>query len=283
MTKVKETLASSGVDRATARKVLKIWKETGATNPESLRKMFIQKGFNQSAAIALQLGLDASASFIAFYTGTSIKASQAFGSATLAVEFLAYTVGMYLAISCALDLFSLAAVATATYKYSTEADAFLAAVQEMAGPTEATGLGVVDKAKQAVNIIKVLKALDAVLAFLKSVPEADRNNLLNDLGAYLTLERAERVFGFQPGAFNLTSAEATTIASVFSKYDVNDDGMIDLQEFNRLCLESEETQHLSSEEVESAFGLLDKNGSGSISFVEWVSWWVDGAKQKQIQ
>ena len=64
--------------------------------------------------------------------------------------------GVYLLISSALDLFSLVSVLQASSRYSTNADAFLAAVEALAGPDSATGLAVVDKAVKAVNVRRVI-------------------------------------------------------------------------------------------------------------------------------
>lgn len=50
--------------------------------------------------------------------------------------------------------------------YSTNADAFLVAVQDIAGAS--SGVGVVDQAKKAVNIVKVLRALDQIRELLKA-------------------------------------------------------------------------------------------------------------------
>ncbi len=55
---------------------------------------------------------------------------------------------MYLALSAALDLFGLGALAVATVRYSTNADAFLLAVQELAGQ-DSSSLDVVNKARHA--------------------------------------------------------------------------------------------------------------------------------------
>ena len=63
---------------------------------------------------------------------------------------------MYLLISATLDLFSLVSVVAAASRYSTNADAFLAAVEALAGPDSATGLAVVDKAVKAVNVRRVI-------------------------------------------------------------------------------------------------------------------------------
>jgi len=58
--------------------------------------------------------------------------------------------------------------------------------------------------------------------------------MLRDLGAYLTLDRAQRSYGFDAAKAGLTEAKAAEIAVVFSKYDRNDDGVISLDEFKRL-------------------------------------------------
>ncbi len=58
--------------------------------------------------------------------------------------------------------------------------------------------------------------------------------MLRDLGAYLTLEKAQRSFGFDAAKMGLTDAKALEIAVVFSKYDKNDDGVLSLDEFKRL-------------------------------------------------
>jgi hypothetical protein len=58
--------------------------------------------------------------------------------------------------------------------------------------------------------------------------------MLRDLGAYLTLEKAQRSYGFDAAKAGLTEAKAAEIAVVFSRYDSNDDGVLSLDEFKRL-------------------------------------------------
>lgn len=55
----------------------------------------------------------------------------------------------------------------ATARYSANADAFLLAVQELAGRDAASGLDVVDKARKAVSMVKVLQALQSILDMLQ--------------------------------------------------------------------------------------------------------------------
>ena len=57
---------------------------------------------------------------------------------------------------------------------------------------------------------------------------------MRDLASYLTLERAERVWGFDPATYDLDEAAASSIADVFSLYDLNDDGVLDDREFRAL-------------------------------------------------
>jgi hypothetical protein len=66
-------------------------------------------------------------------------------------------------------------------KYGSESGELLAAVQQLAGP--ATGLSIVDKASRAVNILKVLQALESIVAALK---------VGCWLGCWLGWRRAER-------------------------------------------------------------------------------------------
>lgn len=269
---VEETLKSAGITKQTAKKVLDVWRKNGANNPAALRKLFVQKGLRKSGLLAAGLGLDGGAALLAFYTAGQLRVGQPFGGATIAVEYLCFAFGIYVGISAVLDLFSLLTVAAATARYSTSADAFLVAVEEMAG-ADASAFGVVDKARQAVNMVKVIQALDAILFLLKST--SDKEDFLNDLGGYLSLERAERLFQFKPQEYGLTDAEAADIASVFSKYDLNDDGTIDLGEFKLLCSTEKTAAALTNEEVDAAFKLLDKGDTGAITFNEWVAWWVE--------
>ncbi|GAB4818851.1 hypothetical protein N2152v2_005897 [Parachlorella kessleri] len=274
---VQENLKQLGIDRSTARRVLQIWKAAGATSPDSLRTLFYKRSLGKFFTLVIQLALDAGASAGAFYTGVALGQSKAFGAYTLAVEYLAYCLGMYLALSAALDLFGLGALALATARYSTNADAFLLAVQDLAGQ-DSSGL---DVARKAVSMVKVLQALQSILDMLQGQQGTNQEDFFRNLGAYLTMERAERVYKFSASEYNLTDAQAADIAATFCQFDTNDDGVLDLSEFRRLC--GQAAPQLSSEEVEAALNVLDTNSSGTIDFGEFVAWWVQKVQQPETQ
>lgn len=57
---------------------------------------------------------------------------------------------------------------------------------------------------------------------------------LANLSAYLTLQRAEDKYGFQPSKYGLSEAQAADVAGVFSAFDRNDDGRLELSELKTL-------------------------------------------------
>jgi hypothetical protein len=109
--------------------------------------------------------VDVAASAGAFVAAAAVRDNHMFGNSSILVEFLALSVGIYLGISATLDVGTLGALVVATFKYSTNSSAFLAAVTDLAGGE--TGLGVVDKARKVINSVKVIQALDAILESLK--------------------------------------------------------------------------------------------------------------------
>lgn len=269
---VDEMLRELGIDKSTARQVLRFLKKANASDPESLRKLIVKRGANQSAAVAVQLAVDASAAFVAWYSGFNIATSRALGSFTVAAEFLVYTLAMYLSINATLDVFSLITVGLATRKYSTSTVAFLGAVEALAGPD--SGFEVLDKARKAVVTVKVLSALEQILDKLKRRAGERANgeaNFFRDLGAYLVLLRASES-GFDPSKSQLSTSEAANIAAEFAEVDTNDDGSVDLQEFRSLC--GRMGLGLTEEEALGAMSILDKNKDGVIDFSEFAAWWV---------
>ena len=58
---------------------------------------------------------------------------------------------------------------------------------------------------------------------------------LENLSAFLTLSHAENNYGFQPEKYGLTVKEATNIAVVFSRYDENEDGVLQISEIGKLA------------------------------------------------
>lgn len=61
-----------------------------------------------------------------------------------------------------------------------------------------------------------------------------KGSSLSNLSAYLTLQRAEEVYGFKPEQYGLTEAEAADIAGVFSRFDINEDGQLEQSELRNL-------------------------------------------------
>ena len=56
---------------------------------------------------------------------------------------------------------------------------------------------------------------------------------LKYLSTFLTLQKAEER-GFRPEKYNLSAEEAGDIATVFSKYDINDDMVLEQREVTQL-------------------------------------------------
>lgn len=56
-----------GIDRATAVRIMGIWRKSGAADPDGLRKLFLKRSLNKSTQITLQLLVDAAAGAGAYY------------------------------------------------------------------------------------------------------------------------------------------------------------------------------------------------------------------------
>jgi len=118
----------TGLDKATAQKILKVWEETGAgSSPDALRKMLINRSIRTLGTVLLQVGLDtgppsalpappcsslrqpisrvliirpavhAGASWGAFTTARYIASGGDFFG-KIAVEYLAYALGLYFGV-----------------------------------------------------------------------------------------------------------------------------------------------------------------------------------------
>jgi calmodulin len=99
----------------------------------------------------------------------------------------------------------------------------------------------------------------------------DSSQLLANLGAYLTLDKAVRLYGFKPEEYDISNEQAAKIAMVFAKFDANDDGVLSEDEFRRLC--GGYAPDLSTPEIKAALECIDSNKDGSIQFSEFVRWW----------
>ena len=87
----------------------------------------------------------------------------------IVVQYVAYFLGLYFAIGVFLDLFLLGATAYSGVTYSTNAEAFLRYVKQVAGDKPGS-LSVVEKAQSAVNTVKIITALNDISDILKVTP-----------------------------------------------------------------------------------------------------------------
>lgn len=65
-------------------------------------------------------------------------------------------------------------------------------------------------------------------------PGGSGGTSLANLSAYLTMQRAQEVYGFQPEKYGLSEAQAADIAGVFSRFDANEDGRMEQSELRVL-------------------------------------------------
>jgi hypothetical protein len=254
------------VNKPVAQQLLKVWKKAGVTDGSELKKYLKDVGAKRSVAASIQLFLNGSAATVAWWTASQIAETPTKGSFALAGELAAYFTAIYLTSGAIVELLNVFAVGIATRKYSANADAFLEAIESIAGSD--SGLAVLDKARQAVVSLQVLNALDSLLTRLKEDASAARSDdFFRDLGAYLVLTQAAKN-GCDPLALGVSADEAAAAAAEFALADSNDDGRIDLVEFRRLA------PSLSEDEALGAMSVLDVNKNGSIEFKEWLQWWV---------
>jgi hypothetical protein len=273
---VDKVLSELGINRVTAKQILRVWRKAGATDPAALEELFRQRGADRSVAASIQFALDASSALLAWYSGMNIATSRALGPFTIAAEFVIYTLAMYLTINATLDVFSLVAIGLLTRRYSASSAAVLEAVESLAGPE--SGLQVVDKARRAVVTVQVLSALSQILDKLKQQAGAkamDEADFYRDLGAYLVLVR-EKERGFDPVCVGVSRSEAADIAAEFALVDEDDSGRLDLQEFSRLCARM--GLDLNEEEASAAMSVLDTNNDNLIDFEEFTAWWQSTLK-----
>ena len=84
------------------------------------------------------------------------------------IEYGAYFLASYFAIGVIFDTFTLGVLAASAVQYSTNTEAFMAAVKEVAGASKrGPSIKVVEKAQTAVNAVKVASALNQISSLLK--------------------------------------------------------------------------------------------------------------------
>ncbi len=71
----------------------------------------------------------------------------------------------------------------------------------------------------------------------------------------------------------LTEDEIAELREIYSHYDANDDGVMQIREFAALldALDAD----LTEEQVAAGMAALDADGNGLIDFDEFVAWWAD--------
>ncbi|GMH36730.1 hypothetical protein BSKO_04603 [Bryopsis sp. KO-2023] len=276
-----ESLKRVGLDKAAATKILDTWQETGVDSPDDLRRMFLKGSLNPLGVGVLQVLIDAGAAAGGF------TAAKAFGSMPdlpfrLGVEAICYFIAWYFVSNVLIDLTTLGALLYSIVQFRTNTEAFMAAMEKIAQKRPGD-LGVVSKARAAVDALKVVQALNTIADVLKettTISGKDSASTLGNLSAYLVLVRAKEDFGFDPKAFNLSDDEATQIALQFCQYDLNDDGVLETRELGNLCAALGQT--LTDDEVKAAMEIVDTDKSGVIEFDEFVDWWVNKVNPEKV-
>lgn len=272
-----ESLKRLGLDQDSASKILETWKETGADSPDSLRKLFIRGSLRPLGVSVVQTLLDGGAAAGAF------AAAASFGSSTpfpfqFGLEAICYFGAFYFVSNVFFDIATIGALLYSIVQFRTNTEAFMTAMEKIA-QRRPDDLGIVGKARAAVDALKVVQALNTISDVLQektTIGDGDAKSTLANLSAYLILSRAKEEFNFDPKVFNLTDEEATEIALQFCQYDLNDDGVLETREIGNLC--DALGQPLSSDELKTAMELIDTDKSGVIEFDEFVAWWVNKVK-----
>lgn len=265
-----ETLKEAGMTAQQARATLKTWAEMGAKNEQELRELLARRSRKTVGTLSLQLGLDVVCSVGAFVIGSNM--GQVDFPGIIALQLLAYFGGCWYLIQAVAEAGALGAIFVASRRYSTNSDAILAAVQQLAGP--ASGIGIVDTTKLAVNTLKVISVLEGISEDLKSLSGSGllEPSTLRNLNAYLALQAAQEKFGFDPSKYGLTDAQASDIATVFSEFDQNDDGRLELSELRRLC--DLVGKSLNEEELREAIKLLGSRDTQHVYFTDFAEWYL---------
>lgn len=219
--KIEKSLQESGLNREAAKIVLKSWSEAVGheVTPEELRKILVGQSTKIIGLVLLSTLLDAGAAYGAFVAGGFLGlASEQYGVAAIIGQAIAYLLAGYYVTGAAFDFFKLGAVIVASINFNINSAAFLQAVEDIAG--EGSGLDITDKAREAINSLKVLNALNKMADLLKEKnngkPLSSSETLLADLGAYLTLEKAQRAYGFDSAKLGISDAQAAEIAVSWS-------------------------------------------------------------------
>eukprot|EP00878_Enallax_costatus_P044025 GHUV01052171.1.p1 GENE.GHUV01052171.1~~GHUV01052171.1.p1 ORF type:complete len:243 (+),score=82.51 GHUV01052171.1:2-730(+) len=211
-----------------------------------------------------------------FYIGR-ISAQADFPGAIL-ISLLGYFFACYYFLQAVFQITALTSLSMAAQRYSTDAAVLLEAVRQLAGP--ASGLSVVDSAALVVNTLKVIQTLEKIGEQLHDLT-AGTSSSLSNLSAYLTLQRAEELYGFEPAKYGLSEAQAADIAGVFSRYDTNEDGRLEQAELRQLC--SLLGADISDAEAKEAIRILDSGSTGYIQFGDFVEWYMGRRPSREVK
>ena len=85
----------------------------------------------------------------------------------------------------------------------------------------------------SVGEVLPLRRLGAALLLQSKAKDAQPADTLKNLTVFLTLQKAEQK-GFTPEKYGLTPDQAADLASIFAKYDLNDDMVLEPSEVRRL-------------------------------------------------
>lgn len=270
VTKQLNGLKASGMSPQQARQTLKTWADMGAKTQEEVRELLLKRSLKPISTLAGQMLLDVGCSAGAFLIGSNL--GQMSGAGGIALQLVAYFGGCWYAIQAVAEAGALGAIVVAAKRYSTDSDAILAAVQQLAGP--ASGIGIVDTTKLAVNTLKVISVLQGISEDLKALSVSGKlePSTLRNLSAYLTLQSAKEKYGFDASQYGLTDAQAADIATVFAEFDSNDDGRLELSELRRLC--DLVGRALSDAELREAIKLLGSRDTAHVYFNDFAEWYL---------
>jgi len=266
-----KVLQGRGMDSKSAQEILRVWKEVGIENSDDLRKILTRRSQSALAVLAAQTLLD----FLAFYI--CVTAGQAFSESGGLISLLgvvSYAFCGYYALQGFFSLVTIVSLAGSGAAYGADADAVLGAVRQLA--SKGTQLDVVAKAKQAINMVKIVQSLNQASNILKTQGGA-KTGTLEKLSAYLTLSNAEKNYGFDPAKYNMSETDALDIAAKFARFDLNDDGKLEVTEMEKLFQATGMT--VSEVETKAAIDLLDKRRSGFVEFDEFVEWYVNNVPE----
>lgn len=268
---LKERLSKQGLDKETAQRALKLWESQSATDADSLKKLLRKRSLAIAGRISIQVALDIVAAVGAYNLSAVLSAQEGLPLNWLWAGLTSF-LGSYFAVGVLFDFFSIGALAISSLQFQTDSAAFIGAVKELAG--EGTGINVVDKAAQARNTLKVLQALNNISQLLRDeAAKGVQSSTLSDLSTYLLLQQARDQYGWDYDKEGMSYEDAGVIAKLFSRFDRNDDGKLDLSEIKALARDLE--QELSDDDVKEAFKVLDVDNSRAIEFPEFVKLYQD--------